>query len=94
MIAFYTLLTSLFMQKLQRWQKQVRKTEKFLNSSEFQDITLAKMNQSNQNANWNCNSLLQNNKPSFNAVDSKMATPKSPENPKKKYFGQTDSAIA
>jgi hypothetical protein len=36
-------------------------------------ITLAKMNQSHWNANWNCNSLLQSNKPSFNAVAAKMA---------------------
>jgi hypothetical protein len=40
-------------------------------------MTLAKMNQSHRNANWN--SLLQSNKPSFNAVAAKMAK-QSPEN--------------
>jgi hypothetical protein len=53
--------------------KKVWKTENFLNSSKFQGhIALAKMNQSHRNANWNGNSFLQSNKPSFNAVAAKM----------------------
>jgi hypothetical protein len=39
-------------------------------------ITPAKMNQSHRNANWNCNSLLQNNKPIFSAIAAKMAKKK------------------
>jgi hypothetical protein len=31
------------------------------------------MNQSHQNANWNCNSLLQSNKPSFNPIATKIS---------------------
>jgi hypothetical protein len=36
-------------------------------------VTLAKMNQSHRNANWNCNSLLKSNKLGFNATAAKMA---------------------
>jgi hypothetical protein len=32
------------------------------------------MNQPHQNVNWNCNSFLPINKPSFNATAAKMAT--------------------
>jgi hypothetical protein len=42
-------------------------------------ITPAKMNQSHWNVNWNWNSFLQSNKPSFSAIAAKMAK-KSPEN--------------
>jgi hypothetical protein len=40
-------------------------------------ITLTKMNQSHRNANCNCNSLLQSNKPSFNSIAAKMSKKKS-----------------
>jgi hypothetical protein len=42
-------------------------------------VTHAKINQLHRNANWNCNSLLQNNIPSFNAIAARMAK-KSTEN--------------
>jgi hypothetical protein len=64
---------------LQRWQKNVRKTEKFSILLSSGGITPAKMNQSYWNANSNCNSLLQSNKSSFSAIAEKMAK-KSPEN--------------
>jgi hypothetical protein len=37
------------------------------------------INQSHRKANWNCNSLLQNNKPNFNAKAAKMLKKKNPE---------------
>jgi hypothetical protein len=36
-------------------------------------VTLAKMNHSHPNVNWNCNSLLKSNKLSFKAITAKMA---------------------
>jgi hypothetical protein len=39
-------------------------------------VTLAKINHSHRNTNSNCNSLLQNNKPSFNHIAAKMAKDK------------------
>jgi hypothetical protein len=48
----------------------------FKNSSKFRGVTLAKMNESHLKTNWNCNSLLQSNKPSFNATAAKMAKKK------------------
>jgi hypothetical protein len=64
------------MQYLQIRPKKVQKIEKFLILLCSRGITLAKMNQSHQNTNWNCNSLLQNNKPSFNATTVKIAKKK------------------
>ena len=51
----------------------------------WRGVTLAKMNQSHWNANWNSNSWLQSNKPSFNPIAAKMAK-KSPENWKNLKF--------
>jgi hypothetical protein len=48
-------------------------------------VTLAKINQSHWNANWNSNSWLQSNKPSFNPIAAKMAK-KSLENWKNLKF--------
>jgi TRAP-type mannitol/chloroaromatic compound transport system substrate-binding protein len=39
-------------------------------------VTLAKMNQSHQKVNWNSNSSLQSNRPSFNPTAAKMAKKK------------------
>ena len=39
----------------------------------WRGVTLAKMNQSHWNVNWNSNSWLQSNKPSFNPIAAKMA---------------------
>jgi hypothetical protein len=71
---------------LQRWQKKVRKTKKNLKILlSSRGITLANMNQSIWNTNWNSNSLLQSNTPSFNPIPAKIAN-KSPENWKNLKF--------
>jgi hypothetical protein len=58
-------------------------------------VTLAKINESYRNANWNHNSLLQNNKPSFNAIAAKIAKKKKIRKAMKGTVtdGQTDNAI-
>jgi hypothetical protein len=52
---------------------------------------MQKMNQSHQNANRNCNSLLQNNKPSFNPIAAKMGE-KVPKTEKNLKFCQVSGA--
>jgi hypothetical protein len=54
----------------------IKRSGKLKNSQILQSsrgITLAKINQSHQNANRNCNSLLQNSTPTFNAKMAKKS---------------------
>jgi hypothetical protein len=61
---------------------KLKKSENLLSS---RGVTLAKMNQSHRNINWNSNSWLQSNIPSFNPIAAKMAK-KSLENWKNMKF--------
>jgi hypothetical protein len=51
--------------------EKFQQTETLLKFLSFRGVTLAKMNKSHRNVNCNCNSSLQNNKPSFNPIAAK-----------------------
>jgi hypothetical protein len=78
----YTKFQSYSYKDDKRKSGKLKKSEILLSS---RGITLAKKNQSNRNANWNSNSWLKSNSPSFNPIAAKMAK-KSPENWKNLKF--------